>query len=78
MEPKATIFDLIKSIIIQCETEIATDQFQTNETNQKDYYDHLEIINDIRISKNWDEFLKTMDKNYSMGIEDIISIYCKF
>jgi hypothetical protein len=76
MEIKRKIFELIKSIVIQSETEIAIDHFQKNETNIYDYNHHLGVIHSIGLSKNWDEFIEIMDKNYSMGIEDIISTYC--
>jgi hypothetical protein len=76
MEIKRKIFELIKSIVMQSEMEIATDQFQKGDTTIYNYNDHLEVIRNIGLSKDWNEFIEIMDKNYSMGIEDIISTYC--
>lgn len=76
MEIKRKIFELIKSIVIQSETEIAIDLLHKDEINMDEYNHHLGVIHSIGLSKNWDEFIEVMDKNYSMGIEDVISTYC--
>jgi hypothetical protein len=76
MEIKRKIFELTKFIVIQSEMEIAAELFYNDETNMDEYNHHLGVIHSIGLSKNWDEFIEIMDKNYSMGIEDVISTYC--
>ena len=76
MEIKRKIFELTKFIVILEKMEIAAELFYNDETNMDEYNHHLGVIHSIGLSKNWDEFIEIMDKNYSMGIEDIISTYC--
>ena len=78
MEAKIKIFGLIKSMVVQSEVSIATEQLERNEINTNEYNAHLKIVTDIALSKNWNEFRLIMSEHFSMEIEDVILTYCDF